>query len=178
MAALFEAFDATTVDPSQSFQVYPAGKYLCEIVQSEMRATKDGNGQFLWFELAIIDGEFAGGKLFDRLNLVNANTTAVEIAQRTLSAICHAVGELKVSDSEQLHFKPLVVDVKVRPAGKDKQGIDRDAQNEVKGYAAANGAAPATPRLAPPAQRTAAPIAAIRPAAAPAGATTPPWRRA
>jgi hypothetical protein len=35
-----------------------------------------------------------GRKIFDRLNLVNAEPDqAVEIAQRTLSAICHATGQ-------------------------------------------------------------------------------------
>lgn len=180
MADLGLSFDATTVDPSSSFTVYPAGKYLCEIIQSEMRATKDGNGQFLWLELGILDGEHSGGKIFDRLNLVNANQTAQEIAQKALSAICHAVGVMQVSDSEQLHFKPLVVDLKVRPAGKDKSGVERDAQNEVKGYSAAAGQ-PATQqtaaRPATPSTTVARPTtpAAAKPASA--GAATPPWRR-
>ncbi len=183
MALLNEAFDASTVDPATSFPVYPADKYLVQIIQSEMRATKDGNGQFLWMELEILDGEFAGGKLFDRLNLVNGNTTAQEIAQRTLSAICHAVGVMQVSDSEQLHFKPMVAEVKVRPAGPDKSGTHRDAQNEIRGYTSAGGAAPAQATRAPQATaRPAQPVA--RPAAAPAptsatatGKAAPPWRR-
>ncbi len=183
MAALNQTFDATTVDPSTSFPVYPAGKYLCEIIQSEMRATKDGNGQFLWLELGILDGEHAGGKIFDRLNLVNANTQAQEIAQRTLSAICHAIGVMQVSDSEQLHFKPLVVDVRVRPAGKDKSGVERDAQNEVKGYSAPAGATPTTTATASPqrpsqtSQSPARPTTAAATKPAATAATTPPWRR-
>lgn len=181
MAEIFggQAFDANTVDPSTSFPVYPAGKYQVQIIASEMRPTKNGEGQYLALELEILDGESAGGKLFDRLNLVNGNATAQEIAQRTLSAICHAVGVMQVSDSEQLHFKPMVADVRVRPAGNDKQGVMRDAQNEVKGYSAASGNGVATPATRPTGavQPTTRPVtpAAAKPAAT--GAATPPWRR-
>ena len=80
-------------------------------------------------------------KIFDQLNLVNRNEQTVEIAQRTLSAICHAVGQVHVSDSEQLHFKPLIVTLKVKPAGNDKSGIYREARNEVAGYSAASAGA-------------------------------------
>ena len=163
-------FDATTVNPSTAFETIPAGKYLAQIVNSEMRETKRGDGQYLSLELEIIDGHAAGRKLFERLNLINPNAQAVEISQRTLSAICHAIGKMSVSDSEQLHFAPMMVTVKVKPAGNDKSGTYREASNEIGGYAAANGAAPA--RAAGPAASHAAPAAAAKPAAA-----TPPWKR-
>jgi hypothetical protein len=46
---------------------------------------------------------------------VNPNPTTVEIAQRTLSAICHATGKMHVSDSEELHLIPMTIQVKIRP---------------------------------------------------------------
>jgi hypothetical protein len=39
----------------------------------------------------------------------------VEIAQRTLSAICHATGKMHVSDSEELHMIPMTIQVKIKP---------------------------------------------------------------
>ena len=108
---------------------------------------------------------------------MNRNEQTVEIAQRTLSALCHAVGQVHVSDSEQLHFKPLIVTLKVEPAGNDKYGVYREARNKVAGYSAANaGAATGTaPRPASPGPRPAA--AAPPPAARTGAAATPPWRR-
>jgi len=153
-------FDATTIDPNQPFEVIPAGKYRVQIVASEMRATKDGNGQYLWLEEEILDGDYQGRKLWDRLNLANANQQAVEIAQRTLSALCHAVGELHVADSDQLHFKPMIATVRVRPA----KG-DYDASNEIRGYEADGAAKPVAQ-------------AKTAPAAASAATKTPPWRQA
>lgn len=171
MARLGATFDATQVEPNQPFAVIPAGKYKAQIVASEIRATNNGAGQYLWFELDILDGEHAGRKLFERLNLWNDNAAAVEIAQRTLSAICHATGQLHVEDSEALHFKPMLVTVRVRPAGPGKDGKSYDASNEIRGYEAANGAAPAPVASAP-----AAHAARAAPAPAPSAAAMP-WKR-
>jgi len=145
--------DVSGIDPTPRFDPIPAGDYPVIITASEMKFTKDGSGQYLELTLEIQGGEFAGRKLFDRLNLHNSNRQAVEIAQRQLSQICHAVGVLQVADSEQLHLKPLVAMVKLRPASGQY-----DASNEIKGYKAASGA-PVQTQF----QRPTAPPTATRP---------------
>lgn len=105
----------TLGEPTTAQELLPAGKYRAQIVESEMRVTKNGMGQFLWLMLDILEGEYKGRKIFDHLNLVNPNPTTVEIAQRTLSAICHATGKMHVSDSEELHLIPMTIQVKVKP---------------------------------------------------------------
>ncbi|WP_338928359.1 DUF669 domain-containing protein [Roseomonas mucosa] len=172
MANLGQTFDANNVAPTTPMEVIPAGKYNVHIVNSEMRDTKTG-GQMLWLEMDILDGQFAGRKLWDRLNLVNQNTQAVEIAQRTLSAICHATGQMTVTDSEQLHFKPMLATVKVRPAGPDKFGTHREAQNEVRGYEGGASAGSTARPASNPAQTAGRPAAQTQ-ASKPASA---PWRR-
>lgn len=127
-------FDATQVAPAGTFEVLPADDYLVQIINSAMKATKDNAGQYLELEMDILDGPYQGRKIFDRLNLINANAQTVEIANRTLSAICHATGVMSVSDSEQLHFKPIVAKVTVKPARTAANGKSYDAGNEVKGY--------------------------------------------
>lgn len=171
MAFLGNTFDATAVEPSAPREIIPPGEYVVQIVESEMASTKAGDGEMLKLTLDIIDGPHAGRKLWDRLNLVNRNAQTVEIAQRTLSAICHATGKLQVSDSDQLHFIPMLAVVKVKPAGPDKQGVHREAQNEVSGYKPANSAA--RPGPAQPQRQAAPPPAQPKPAAA----ASPPWRR-
>ena len=115
MASLGQTFDASAVEPSNNYDVLPPGKYLTQVIASEMRATKDGLGQYLYLELDVLEGQYTGRKLFDRLNLVNANPDAVEIAKKTLSSLCRAVNKLQVSHSEQLHLIPFIADVRVRP---------------------------------------------------------------
>ncbi len=137
-------FDATTVEPVDDFSPIPAGEYIAAIIDSEMKATKNGQGQYLQLMLQVLEGDYKGRMVWDRLNLVNQNQTAVEIAKRTLSAICHAAGKLQVQDSAELHDIPMVVRVSVRPA--DGQ---YDASNEVKAYKAMQ---QSTPQQAQPAQ--------------------------
>ena len=176
MAVFAQTFDAANVDPNAGFEVYPAGKYLAQIVASEMRPTKDGRGQYLFLELDILEGPFAGRKLFDRLNLVNDNPDTVDIATRTLSAICRATGQMQVKDSEQLHLIPLIADVRVRPP-KGQYG----ESNSIRYLPRNAAAAPAT--RAPVAYASApAPATAPAPQPQPATPVAPaagglPWQR-
>ena len=175
MAIFAQTFDANSVEPS-NFDVFPAGKYLAQIVSSEMRPTKDGRGQYLFLELDILEGQFAGRKLFDRLNLVNDNPDTVDIATRTLSSICRATGQMQVKDSEQLHLIPLIADVRVRPP-KGQYG----ESNSIRYLPRNAAAAPAT--RAPVAYASApAPATAPAPQPQPATPVAPaagglPWQR-
>ena len=164
MAIFAQTFDANSVEPS-NFDVFPAGKYLAQIVSSEMRPTKDGRGQYLYLELDILDGQFAGRKLFDRLNLVNDNPDTVDIAKRALSSICRATGQMQVKDSEQLHLIPMIADVRVRPP-KGQYG----ESNSIR-YLPRNGGAPAAPAA------SSVPVAPAAPAPNPAASAGLPWKR-
>ena len=187
MALLNGTFDAGSVEPAKPFEPLPAGKYRAQIVESEMAATRAGDGQMLKLTLEILDGPHAHRKLWDQLNLVNPNQQTMEIAQRTLSAICHATGQMQVSDSEQLHFKPMRVTVKYEPEGNDKHGVWQKARNRIGGYERPDGSPAARPVAAAPAPRPQAPPPAAQPPAAPApqasapsrpaNGTVPPWRR-
>lgn len=126
-------FNAQTVEPQAAFDPLPAGWYQMQIVESELKPTSNGEGQYLQLKLQVINGEHANRVVFERLNIVNRNPTAQEIAYRTLSSICHATNVIQVEDSQQLHGIPMEVKVSVRPA---KDGYD--ASNDVKGYRAIN----------------------------------------
>ena len=171
------AFDASSVEPAVPLDLLPPGKYRAQIVQSEMQATKQGDGQMLCLEFDILDGPQHGRKLWDRLNLVNRSQQTVEIAQRQLSAICHAVDRIQVTDSEQLHFKPMMLTVTVELDNRDNQlpAEQRRKQNRIKGYAAA-AASTASAAAAPPV-RQAQPVVVAAAAPRPAATTaSPPWR--
>ena len=134
-------FNAAEVEPQQgSFEPIPAGWYTAMITDSEFKSTKSGNGEYLQLRLDVIEGEYENRVLFDRLNLNNPNQTAVEIAQRQLSAICRAVGVMTPQDSHDLHDRPLRVKVKIRPAGNGYE-----ASNEVAAYEAADGGSQGAP---------------------------------
>lgn len=164
MARFDTSFDATSVEPTTAYELLPAGKYKAQIVESEMRVTKNGMGQFLWLMLDILEGEHKGRKIFDQLNLVNPNPTTVEIAQRTLSAICHATGRLQVNDSEELHLIPMTIQVKIRPPK--------------NGYGESNAIAYLPPdRDATPAARPANPAPDPAVSTAPQKMASAPWNK-
>lgn len=168
MAALGE-FDATTVPPAEAFELLPAGRYLAMIVESDIAPTKKNDGQIAKFTWQIVEGEHEGRKLWQNLNIDNPNEKASAIAKRELSAICHAVGKLQVSDTNDLHDIPVVVVVKVTPA---KDGYE--AKNEIKGVEAPGKAKAEKPSAA----ASLAPAkAAETPKAAPAGPKKMPWQK-
>lgn len=148
-------FDANEVAPSTGFEPIPAGKYVAVINESEEKENRAGNGSYLQLEFEIVEGDYAGRKLWVRLNLNNQNPDAVRMARADLSAICHAVNVLRPSDSCELHNIPLVITVRCK---KDKN--TDEIVNEVRGYesrdAAAKSKAPAP-----------APVKAAVPASAP-----------
>ncbi len=129
-------FDASQHDPQQGFDPVPAGKYTAMITSSEMKPTKKQNGEYLSLMFQIIDGEFNGRIVFANLTLSHPNKTTVDIANSTLSAICHAVGIMNVQDSQELHDKPMVIDVRVSV---DEKYGDR---NEIKKYESCDGGQP------------------------------------
>jgi hypothetical protein len=128
-------FDATDVDPNVGFDPIPANDYLAMIIESEFKDTKDKSGQYLQLTLEIMEGEFKKRLLFDRLNLMNSNETAVKIAQSTLSAVCHALGIMKPNDSSEFHGKPMMITVGLEERN-DKPG---SYSNRVKKYEAVGG---------------------------------------
>lgn len=156
MSMNLSGFDAQSVEPTASYEPIPAGWYKAVFTESEEKPTKAQTGSYLQLTAEIIEGEHQGRKLIERLNLNNPNSTAVEIAQRTLSGICRAIGVMTPRDSTDLHDKPFMVKVAVKP-GEGAYG----PSNDIKEYADTNSGGGAV-------------ASAPEPAAA---ASTPPWKR-
>ena len=179
-------FDASTVAPAMPFEPVPAGWYTCIMSASQKKPSASSQNAFYHeFEFTVQEpAEYAGRKLFDRVNTENPNPTTVEIAFKTISAICHAVGVIKMEHTEQLHNKPLMVKASMRPAGPGNDGKYYDANNEVKGYKAVQGGGAAATTVAAPAALAAgaqggawqppAPPPAVAPAPAPAPVAAAP----
>ena len=149
MARLNTPVDCNNVEPRAAFEPFE-GTFRAHITDSEMKATKAGNGEYLALKLEVMDGPLKGRTAFDNLNLDNPSEKAMEIAYQTLSAIGHATGVLNISDSEQVHHRPMLVTF----------AID-GAYTRVKGYASIDDAS--HPSMAPHAAAPAAPAPAKKP---------------
>jgi len=152
-------YNAEEYEPLGSFEPLPVGEYTVVIESSEKKSASTGKGEYLQFVYNVVDGEFKGRKLFDRLNIENESEQAQTIARRALSSVCRAVGVMHPKSTEELHDKPFVVKVRIQPA-KGENG----ATNRISEYKAVGG----EPLAAPP---TAAP------AASPAGKKPMPWAK-
>lgn len=159
-------FQADPNLPTNNYELLPKGDYLCMAIASELKPNSKRTGDYLQITFEVLDGPYKTRKIWDRLNIRNANKTAEKIAMEQLNALCMATGVLHLQDSDQLHNLPVVLKVDIE-AGRDGY----DDQNRVKGYSAV-GNGGVTRAATSPAQ---APAQAAAPAAAGGGA--PVWKK-
>lgn len=111
------------VKPQGEYQELPAGTYLVRIEETEKKPTKDrfdehgnpapsnGKNFYLQVSLKVYGGPNDGHVEFDRLNLWNDNSIAVNMAKSQLKSIFLATG-VESNDSVMLHGKWMVMEVK------------------------------------------------------------------
>lgn len=133
------SFDASAVPAQAPSTPIPAGTYLAHIMESDCVTPKSGRGLMIKLTFEILDGQFKGRRVWENLNVQNDSEKTQSIAQSQLSAICHAVGVIKLNDTAALHFKPLKINVVIKEASGDYA-----ARNNIKGYESAAGAMPAS----------------------------------
>jgi hypothetical protein len=142
-------FDLNEVKESSGFSPLPSGEYTAIVASETMKTTQSGNGEYLALQIQIIEGEYADRKIFENLNIHNANEQAEQIARSNLKALgiaCGLPGDF--SDTSDLLDRPFIVRL-----GIDRKDPDR---NRVMGYRAIGDAAqplkPASQPAATPAR--------------------------
>jgi len=135
----FKVNDPAVAGGSGNNVLIPEGNYKAIIISSDMKDNSSGTGQFLALEIAIVEGDYTDTTFTERLNLINPNQKAVEIAYKTLARISEALGMAETpSDSAQLHNQPLLIEVKTKKGepwtnnqGEKVEGKDK---SEIKGF--------------------------------------------
>lgn len=140
-------FDVSSyeIQAPRSFEPLPPGDYQALITSSELKDTKAGDGQYIELVMQITDGEHAGRRIWERLNVYNKNKQTEDIARSQLNSLASACGRPRLTDTEQLHDIPFTLSL----------DIDRrdNTRNKIMGYSA-SGTAKAAPRAAAPAATT------------------------
>jgi hypothetical protein len=164
MAFLNEEFNVNELPQGNgNFEPLPAGWYTATISQSELKATKAGNGQYIKLRYDITGPSHQGRVVFGNLNIKNANPKAEEIGRQQLGDIMRAIGLAKVTDTDQLIGGQIGIKLEV------KQDEQYGASNEVKGFKSLSGsAAPAAAVI---------PAKAAAPAPAASAKAAPPWAK-
>jgi len=172
-------FNCNEVDPGNVSDPIPSDWYVAIADEAEMKETKAGDGYYLKLRFSTINDNPAlnNRKVWANLNLRNKNAKAQEIAMRDLSAIGHAIGELKIGDSSEILNKPLKIKVAI------KDDTQYGPSNVIKGYKPVNEKneyKPVGGQTAPVAASPDAKQSPARPQAVTSGSTsvkksTPPW---
>ena len=114
------------------FAPVPAGWYPVAVQSSTQKTSKNGDDYFE-FTLIITEGEFAGRKLWDRVNLYHSKENVRAIAQRQLKSLCEACNKPSIKDTGELHDKQCQALVAIREWSGGES-------NEVKRYKKLDGA--------------------------------------
>lgn len=125
-------------EPSGDFSPIPAGQYVAEIVESAIEPVSRNSeyGNCLKLTWKITDGELAGRLVWQRLNMwaegMNNLDKVKSIANSQFASIREALGKKIVNDTDELHFLPALITVKIKV---DPNG-QRAPQNEIAGVKA------------------------------------------
>ena len=157
---LGETYSAAELQPSQSYDLLPAGWYTCIITEAELKPTKAGTGEYIKVRYDITGPSCQGRCVFGKFNIKNPNPKAEEIGRAQLGDLMRALGLSAVHDTDQLINGHLSIKVDIRPASGEY-----NAQNEVKGWKSNTASLPPQPGK---------PDA---PAGAPATKASPPWAK-
>jgi len=115
---------------ARGFDLLPKGYYKAIALAEEEKQTKDGEGTYIKMEFEITSPpEFAKRKIWNNFNIVNKNMDAARIAKEHLGHFAWAVGIEKLSDTKDLLFKELTIEIGVQPAKGDFK-----ESNSIKGY--------------------------------------------
>lgn len=141
-------FDVDSVEPSvNTYELLPRGRYMVMAINSDVKDTKAGDGQYIEWTFEVMDGQYKGRRLWERMNINNRNKTTEDIAQRNLSALAKACGKSGLlGETDELHNIPIYVDVQIKAENKGYA-----ASNEIKGYSSA-GTGMTSPANTAPAQ--------------------------
>lgn len=96
MPGMQGTFNANSVSPQQGTPSHPPGMFDFNITHTEIKPNKDNTGGYLEVEFTS-----PAGRTVFRYNLWNNSPQAVEIANKQLSALCHATGIFQLDFSNE-----------------------------------------------------------------------------
>lgn len=124
-AKLPSTFNSTQYEDMNDFSPIPKSTVIAQIVEVGWKDSKSTPGnKFIQCDWRVIQGEYVNRMFFTRLNLINANAQALEIANKELATMCRACGKVSVEDVAELQGLPCEVDLDIKP----KQGENPPSQ--------------------------------------------------
>jgi len=118
-----ETFDPTTQE-GNSWDVLPVGEYVAQVVEASILKPNSGDGYYLALTWKIIEGDYEGRQVWQRITYLHSSEQAQTIGRKTLKDLCDALGvNEQVKDAEVFLFKPVRIRLGIE---RDKQGVYAD----------------------------------------------------
>jgi Protein of unknown function (DUF669). len=121
-------WDTESVAPAKPRGPLPNGTYTVEIIETMTKKTRAG-GQMVTFVFEVLEGEFRGRRVYENLNVCNANVNVQARARADVSAIIAACGLRKATNPDELLRTPMTIKLAQR---KNKES--GDMEQTVLGY--------------------------------------------
>jgi Protein of unknown function (DUF669) len=152
-----ETFDPTTQE-GNSWDVLPVGEYVAQVVEASIQQPNSGDGYHLALTWKIIEGDYEGRQVWQRITYLHSSEQAQTIGRKTLKDLCVATDVAEqVDDAEVFLFKPVRIRLGIE---RDKQGVYAD-KNRIS-------------RILPLSAETEQPTKPVTPATKAAAATAAP----
>lgn len=158
MAQIGGSFNARAVQPQSAPEAWPEGWHKVIIFNSEIVPANDKpQNRMIRLHYRGIEGPMTGRETNENINVWNDNPQAADIAQRTLSSVCHVTGVYDLQDTAQFHNIPMQIRIGHTKSGDTVYGnvkAHRDIHGNDPGKTGAGQQAPqqyAQPAAAAPA---------------------------
>ncbi len=120
-------YDVDGTGEMGNFEPVPVGDYICRISDAELKVVTSGHFQQLVLQWEIMDGDYAGRLIYDRINMAlpsipwgelsEGEQKAIDIGNRARKAMELAtLGRCGARDSREYIGAMAVLRVKIRPA--------------------------------------------------------------
>ena len=164
-----QTFDPTTQE-GNSWDVLPVGEYVAQVVEASIQQPNSGDGYHLALTWKIIEGDYEGRKVWQRITYLHSSEQAQTIGRKTLKDLCVATSVAEqVDDAEVFLFKPVRIRLGIE---RDKQGVYPD-KNRISRILPLEAKSEEPEQPAKPVAATNVASAAKTPKPAPAGSA--PW---
>jgi len=118
-----ETFDPTTQE-GNSWDVLPVREYVAQVVEASIQQPNSGDGYYLALTWKIIEGDYEGRQVWQRITYLHSSEQAQTIGRKMLKDLCVATGVAEqVDDAEVFLFKPVRIRLGIE---RDKQGVYPD----------------------------------------------------
>ena len=116
-----EIFDPETQEGNSPL---PVGEYVAQVVEASIQQPNSGDGYHLALTWKIIEGDYGGRQVWQRITYLHSSEQAQTIGRKMLKDLCVATGVAEqVDDAEVFLFKPVRIRLGIE---RDKQGVYPD----------------------------------------------------